>query len=216
MKRKRNSRDARGAARRPANKGRKYPPQALEEADVAALVGACSRKAPTGIRNRALITVLYRGGLRLSEALSLSPDAIDFRAGTISVIHRRKNRRRTVGLDPGALSVLARWLTRRAALGLDARETIFCTLQGASLKSAYVRALLPRLAAKAGVEKRVHPHGLRHTRAAELAREETPRDLVQEQLGYQSPVTTDRYLKHIARQAPEKATAVRIWTPEED
>lgn len=216
MKKRRKSRGAGGTARSPANKGRKYPPQVLEDAEVAALVEACSRKAPTGIRNRALITVLYRAGLRLSEALSLSPEAVDSRSETITVVHHKRARRRTVGLDPEAFSVLARWLNRRAGLGLDARETVFCTLRGGSLKSAYVRALLPRLAAKAGVEKRVHSRGLRHTHAAELAREGTPRNLVQSQLGYKSPATTDRYLKDIAREEPEKSTTARIWTPEED
>lgn len=207
---------ARRQAREPANKGRRYPAEVLTEADVAALLGACSPKAPTGIRNRALITVMYRAGLRVSEALSLHPKDIDADAGTITVLHGKGDRRRTVGLDPEAFAVLARWLVRRAALGLDGRNTIFCTLRGASLKSAYIRALLPRLAAKAGVKKRVHPHGLRHTHAAELAREGTPLDFVQAQLGHASPATTDRYLKYIARQELGKAMKARIWTPEED
>jgi site-specific recombinase XerD len=202
--------------RRPANKGRKYPAEVLSEADVAALLEVCSRKAPTGIRNRALITVLYRAGLRVSEALSLSPNDIDAHAGTITVFHGKGDGRRVVGLEPGAFAVLAHWLDRRAALGLDGRSPIFCTLRGASVKSAYVRALLPRLAARAGVKKRVHPHGLRHTHAAELAREGTPLNLVQAQLGHGSLATTDRYLKHIARDERGKATKARIWTPEED
>ncbi len=60
-------------ARRPANKGRRYPAEVLTEAEVAALLGACSQKAPTGIRNRAMITFMYRAGLRVSEALYLHP-----------------------------------------------------------------------------------------------------------------------------------------------
>lgn len=216
MKKRGKSRGARGTGRRPANKGRKYPPQVLAEAEVAALLEACSERAATGIRNRALIMVLYRAGLRLSEALALSPEAIDSHAGTITVIHEKGDRRRTVGLDPGAFEVLARWLNRRAALGLGGRDPVFCSLRGASLKSAYVRALLPRLAAKAGVEKRVHSHALRHTHAAELVREGTPRSLVQSLLGHKSRATTDRTLDHIAREKPANATKARVWTPEED
>ncbi len=53
------------------NKGRTYPPEVLTEDEVKALIRACSNRAPTGIRNRALITVMYRAGLRLSEALAL-------------------------------------------------------------------------------------------------------------------------------------------------
>lgn len=85
-------------------------------------------------------------------------------------------------------------------LGLDGRQRVFCTLSGAPLKDAYVRALLPRLARKAGVEKRVHAHGLRHSHAAELAAEGLPMNLVQAQLGHSSLATTDRYLRHIAPQ----------------
>jgi site-specific recombinase XerD len=204
------------SARRPANKGKRYPAEVLTEAEVAALLRACSPKAPTGIRNRALITVMYRAGLRVSEALALHPKDIDANAGTITVLHGKGDKRRIVGLDPGAFAVLARWLDRRAALGLNGRYAIFCTLRGASLKSAYVRALLPRLAAKAGIEKRVHPHGLRHTHAAELAREGTPLNLIQAQLGHSSLATTDKYLRHIAPAELVKAMKARVWKPPED
>lgn len=213
---RKSARGAHAPARPPANKGRKYPAEVLTEAEVAALLDVCSQKAATGIRNRALITVMYRAGLRVSEALSLRPGDIDADAGTITVLHGKGDGRRVIGLDPGALAALARWTDRRLAAGLDVRHTVFCTLRGASLKSAYVRALLPRLAARAGVQKRVHPHGLRHTHASELAREGTPLNLVQAQLGHASRATTDRYLKHIAPEKPGKATDVRIWTPEED
>lgn len=202
--------------RRPANKGRKYPAEVLTEAEVGALLRVCSGKAPTGVRNRALITVLYRAGLRVSEALALRPQDVDADAGAIAVLHGRGARRRVVPLDSEAFGVMARWLDRRSALGLDARGAIFCTLRGAPLKSAYVRALLPRLADRAGVEKRVHPHGLRHTHASELAREGTPLNLLQAQLGHASAATTVRYLKHIAPAKPARAPEARIWTPEED
>lgn len=197
----------------PMNKGRKYPAEVLTESEVAALIKACSPTAPTGIRNRALISVMYRAGLRVSEALALFPKDVDANAGTLTVLHGKGDKRRIVGLDPGAFAVLARWMDRRAALDLNGRHTVFCTLQGSSLKPAYVRALLPRLAAKAGIEKRVHPHGLRHTHAAELAREGTPLNLVQAQLGHSSLATTDRYLKHIAPEELVKAMKARIWTP---
>ncbi len=79
------------------------------------------------------------------------------------------------------------------------------------MKDAYVRALLPRLARKAGVEKRVHAHGLRHSHAAELAAEGLPTNLVQAQLGHSSLATTDRYLRHIAPQQLIDAVRRRAW-----
>jgi len=184
--------------RTPANKGRTYPAEILTGDEVRALLRACSNRAPTGIRNRALITVLYRGGLRLGEALALMPKDLDPAQGTVTVLHGKGDRRRTIGLDPAAMSLILRWVDRRKGLGIDGRRRLFCTLDGRPLKPSYVRTLLPRLAAKAGVTKRVHAHGLRHTLAFELMMEGVPVPIIQRQLGHASLATTQRYLDHIA------------------
>jgi site-specific recombinase XerD len=107
--------------------------------------------------------------------------------------------------------VLERWLDRRRALAIGGRAPLFCTLAGRALKPSYARMLLPRLAAKAGIEKRVHPHGLRHTHA-ELAAEGMPLNLVQAQLGHSSLATTDRYLRHIAPAQLIEAMRARSWS----
>jgi site-specific recombinase XerD len=186
------------AKRTPANKGQHYPAEILTAEEVRALVKACSNRAPTGIRNRALIVVLYRGGLRISEALQLTPKDANRAAGTVTILRGKGGKRRTIGLDPGAFAVLERWLDRRAKLGINGRAPIFCTLKGEPLATAYIRALMPRLARKAGIERRVHAHGLRHTHAAELAMEGKPMNLIQAQLGHASLAVTSTYLAHIA------------------
>jgi site-specific recombinase XerD len=116
----------------------------------------------------------------------------------VTVLRGKGGKRRTIGLDPGAFAVLGQWLERRAALGINGRSPIFCTLEGGPVKTAYVRALMPRLARRAGIEKRVHAHGLRHTHAAELAMEGKPVNLIQAQLGHSSLAVTSTYLAHIA------------------
>src|SRR5262249_15121110 len=145
---------------------------------------ACSNRASTGIRNRALLVLLYRAGCRISEALRLLPKDLDRAAGTATVLRGKGGTRRTIGLDPGAFAVVERWLDVRAKLGISSRAPIICTLKGKPVASAYVRALMPRLARRVGVEKRVHAHGLRHTHAAELALEGHPMNLIQAQLGH--------------------------------
>ena len=182
----------------PANRGKRYPAEILTPDEVRALLRACPNRAPTGIRNRALITVLYRGGLRLGEALALMPKDLDPAQGTVTVLHGKGDRRRTIGLDPAAMSLILRWVDGRKGLGIDGRRRLFCTLDGRPLKPSYVRTLLPRLAAKAGVTKRVHAHGLRHTLAFELMMEGVPVPIIQRQLGHASLATTQRYLDHIA------------------
>jgi hypothetical protein len=152
------------AARRPA--------EVLSELEALALLRACSTRAPTGIRNRALIAVLWRCGLRISKALALEPRDVDLQAGTLRVRHGKGDKSRTLGLDEQTAALLARWLDRRQALAAG-RSPVFCTLNGDPIDSSYIRRLLPRLAHKAGIDRRVHAHGLRHTHAAELAREGT-------------------------------------------
>ncbi|MFZ0091888.1 MAG: tyrosine-type recombinase/integrase [Solirubrobacteraceae bacterium] len=170
----------------------------LTELEAIALIKACSTRAPTGVRNRALIAVLWRSGLRISEALALELRDIDLEAGTLRVRHGKGDKSRTVGLDEQTAALLARWLDRRRRLGPGARAPVFCTLQGGRVDASYVRRLLPRLATKAHVERRVHAHGLRHTYAAELAREGTPINVIRDALGHTSLAVTDRYLRDVA------------------
>jgi site-specific recombinase XerD len=195
----------------PANKGRKFPAEVLTPDEVKALLRACSSRAPTGIRNRALIAVLYRGGLRLGEALALMPKDLDPAQGTITVLHGKGDRRRTVGLDPEAIALILRWADRRKHLGIDGRRRLFCTLDGRPLKPSYVRTLLPRLAAKVGMERRVHPHGLRHTLAFELMMEGVPVPIIQRMLGHATLATTQRYLDHIAPKEVIETMQARVW-----
>jgi site-specific recombinase XerD len=180
------------------NKGRTFPPEVLTADEVKALIRASSNRAPTGIRNRALIVVMYRAGLRLSEALALRPKDIDSDAGAVTVLHGKGDKRRVVGLDPGSMAILLRWVDKRHQYGLTGRSPLFCTLQGRPLHPSYVRTLLHRLGDKAGIEKRVHPHALRHSMAFDLMWEGVPVPLIQAQLGHTSLATTQRYLDHLA------------------
>ena len=197
-----------------SSSSRRRPPEVLSEAEVIALIRACSTRAPTGVRNRALIAVLWRCGLRISEALALELRDVDLTAGTVRVRHGKGDRSRTVGLDEQTTALLARWIDRRRRLsdrGPGARAPIFCTLQGGRIDTSYIRRLLPRLAARAGVEKRVHAHGLRHTHAAELAREGTPINIIRDDLGHTSLAVTDRYLRDVAPQAVIDTLRARRW-----
>ncbi len=180
-----------------SNRGRKFPPEPLTEAEALALLRACSRRSATGLRNAALLVLLWRTGLRLAEALALKPSDVDHAAGTVRVLHGKGDKARVVALGALALAVVARWADRRAALGLNGHAPLLCTLRGRALSQGYVRGLLPRLARRAGVAKRVHPHGLRHTFAAELRREGEDFVRIQRALGHAHLSTTARYVSHL-------------------
>ena len=196
----------------PANKGRKLPPELLTADEVRALLQACSVNAPTGVRNRALLVTLYRAGLRLDEALGLLPGDVDVDEGVLR-IGQRSGTGRAAGIDAGALAIVGRWLQVRSALGLRDDAPLFCTLSGGSLQPAYVRQLLPRLAEKAGIRKRVHASGLRYTHAAELAAEGLPVEVISAQLGHESLASTDRFLRRVSPKERIGALRRREWSP---
>ncbi len=190
---------------------RRRPPEVLTEPEVIALIRACSTRAPTGVRNRALIAVLWRSGLRISEALALELRDLDLQAGSLRVRHGKGDKSRTVGVDEQTSALLARWLDRRRKLSPGARAPVFCTLAGGRVDASYVRHLLPRLATKAGLDRRVHAHGLRHTYASELARERTPINVIRDALGHTSLAVTDRYLRDVAPMHVIDTIRARRW-----
>ena len=189
---------------------RRFPAETLTDAEVRALLDACPSSA-SGLRNRALIAVLYRTGLRISEALDLYPKDVDRERGSIRVMHGKGDKARIVGVDRGALAILERWLDVRACCGHDGSRPIFCTSSGERLTAGYVRRWLPGLGRRAGIGKRVYAHGLRHTHAAQLREEGVDIGIISKQLGHSSIATTAHYLDHIAPWAVVDAVAQRAW-----
>lgn len=178
------------------NRRTKLPASPLPVDDVTALLRACNH-GPTGARNRALLVVLWRAGLRTSEALSLRISDLEPEAGLVHVRRGKGGKPRSVGMDPEAFAVVDAWLVRRALLGLNGRQPVFCTLKGAPLDPGYCRAMVKRLARRACLRRRAHLHGLRHAHALELVREGAPLPEVQAQLGHSSLSVTSRYLAHV-------------------
>ena len=107
-----------------STRGQTFPPEPLTPAEVRALLDQCSRRAPTGIRNRALIMLLYRSGLRISEALALQPASVDLVRHTARVLHGKGNKATVRGFHPSADDALARWLDRRADAGPEERAAV--------------------------------------------------------------------------------------------
>jgi site-specific recombinase XerD len=123
-------------------------------------------------------------------------------------LHGKGDKARTVGTDKKALDGVSDWLRIRK---LGPEVPLFCTRSGSKLKQDYVRSLLPRLAKKAGVDKRVHAHGFRHTFAVELARERVPTSHIQRLLGHTSLATTSIYLASLSPEEALDAVRGREW-----
>jgi site-specific recombinase XerD len=140
--------------------------------------------------------VLWRAGLRIQEALSLTESDLDQRRGSILVRHGKNDRGREVGMDAWAWSAIEPWVTDRAELPVGPP---FCVIDGPTRGRAWsasaARIELHHLALKAGVRRRMAPHQLRHAHAVELLHEGIALPLIQRQLGHSHLSTTGTYLQ---------------------
>lgn len=208
----------------PPNKGKTYPIEVLTTVEMHRLIAGCSRRSPSGIRNRAMIVAMWRSGLRVAEVLALEPRDLDLDERTIRVRHGKGNKARTVSIDAEACAVIETWLAERRRIGIGRTipqsyasqegasaakralrgepTRLFCTIskpmRGGPVCTSYARELVKELAERAEIAKHVHPHGLRHTLAYDMCREGVPLPLIQAQLGHNSLATTARYVSHFA------------------
>ena len=178
----------------PAPRGRKLP-EFLTAEERRALLRQPNLRAPTGLRNACLLRVMVNAGLRASEALSVRLRDVNWTTGRLTVRQGKGRKDRVLWLAEEDLAMLGRWRERREALELSDKgpTRLFTTLGGGPILDRYLRAMVARVAAKAGIEKRVHPHTLRHTFATDLYRETKNIRLVQKALGHSDLSTTMIY-----------------------
>lgn len=200
---------------------RQRPIEPLTQDELQTLLHAANGRSPTGVRNRALIACGTYAGLRVSELLALLPKDVDVAGGEVHVLRGKGHRRRVAALLLEGVPYLERWLDVRKQLGLSGRQPLFCTISeggnslapkgrtapGRPLSRPYLAQVLARLAQRAGIEKRVHPHGLRHTHAHLLDRRAVRVTDIRDQLGHRSLATTSRYLDSFA--AADRITRLR-------
>ncbi len=159
------------AGRPPRNKGVRYPADPPTVEEIIAVMREVTEDRH-GWRLRALIVVLWRGGLRVQEALALNERDLDPRRGSLLVRNGKGGRRREIGMDAWGWETLRPWLAARAELPIG---PLFCIIDGPTRgrpwSSAGVRVEFRHLAEQARVRRRFAPHQLRHAHAVELARE---------------------------------------------
>jgi site-specific recombinase XerD len=170
------------------------PPPVEEIVQVMRAAGA----GADGARLRGLIVVLWRAGLRISEALALAESDLNRDRGAILVRRGKGGKRREVGMDGWGWQQLDPWLQLREQLPVGA---LFCIIHGPSRgrpwSPAGVRVQLRAAAAGAGIRRRFAPHQLRHAHAVEMAREGVPLIVIQRQLGHTNLGITSIYLQGI-------------------
>ncbi len=171
----------------------KYLPGVLSVEEVERLIGAVDVDSPFGRRDRAILEVLYGLGLRVSEAVSLKISDIFFNDGCVSVIGKG-NKQRLVPLGDMAAEAVASYLeVRGEASDGDSRDILFLNRFGAGMSRVTVFKLIKAYAVKAGINKEISPHTLRHSFATHLVENGADLRAVQEMLGHESILTTEIY-----------------------
>lgn len=153
-----------------------------------------------GLRFRALVEVLLGTGMRISEALSLNRDSIDLARGEATIIGKG-NKERVVFFTERALLWIDRYLEARS----DSAIPLFITQQGTRLSRADISGLFARYARRAGLDKKVTPHILRHTAATTLLFNGCPIAHVKEILGHERLETTCKYYLGVDRKKAKAA-----------
>lgn len=185
-------------------------PKTLTDAELDALLGRPNLGAPTGLRNRAILQVLWRCGLRASEVCGLYLRDVDWRAGEIRVRAEvaKGGREAVLYLDPQTQDWLERWkLERRKHASGSAY--LFTTLRGGQLHRHYIWEMVSRYARKAGIDRPVWPHMLRHTYGTTLLGEGFNIEEVRRLMRHARLETTAVYLEVRDRDLREKVRSRR-------
>ena len=184
--------DPAAAVRRP-----KLPrslPRPLPVEDVGRLLEAPDGTTPVGVRDRAILEMLYGSGLRISELTGLDVDDLDLEEGSLRVLGKG-GKEREVPLGSFGREAVAAYLTRgRPALSTGAsRGALFLNARGGRLSRQSCARLLGRYVRLAGIDRRVTLHTLRHSFATHLLEGGADLRTIQELLGHSSVSTTQIY-----------------------
>jgi integrase/recombinase XerD len=168
-------------------------PRTLSMADAAALVEAPDTTRPDGLRDRALLELLYASGLRASEALGLRIEDVNFKAGYVIVIGKG-DRQRMVPAGARALEWVRRYLTTiRPRQVRRECPALFLNRSGGTMSRQALWGLIRRAARRAGLRAAVSPHTLRHSFASHLLERGADLRSVQAMLGHVDISTTQIY-----------------------
>ena len=169
-------------------------PRPLTVDEVERVLGSPLGAAASTLRDRALLETLYGAGLRISELVGLDVDDVDLDEGSVRVTGKG-SKERIVPMGRHAARALAAYLSRgRPSLASkSSRGALFLNARGGRLTRQGCTKILKRCVTRAGIEKRVSPHTLRHSFATHLLDGGADVRVVQELLGHASVTTTQVY-----------------------
>ena len=180
--------------RRGVMKRERRLPRFLSQEDAARLVGAPDANRPMGLRDRALLELIYAAGLRVSEARGVNVQDLNIRTQELRVTGKG-SKQRVVLMGGAARDALTLYLReeRPRLAGRDSGNALFLNRSGGRLSQRSIQQKVRRYASGVGLGSQVHTHTLRHSFATHLLEGGADLRVVQELLGHASPSTTQIY-----------------------
>jgi len=171
---------------------RKKLPVILEPEEVQNLLKQPSKRYPTGLRNKTIMSLMLHCGLRLSEVVNLKPGNLNLTKGKLRVESGKGKKDRDLAILDYLNDLLEAWRNIRPK-----SNYFFSTLKGKKLSDRYIQQMVKRYAQKAGIEKKISPHTLRHTYATQYYKQTKDIEILRRILG-QSDISTTHNLYHLA------------------
>ena len=171
----------------------KYLPAVLSVEEVDAIISSVDTKTAKGLRDRAILEVLYGCGLRVSECTGLLISHVHLDEGFVDVIGKG-NKQRVIPLGEMAADAVRNYLPARPEPAARAYEDVlFLNRSGKPLSRVYIFDIVKSQAMVAGIRKEISPHTFRHSFATHLIEGGADLRIVQEMLGHESILTTEIY-----------------------
>ena len=168
---------------------KKKLPVILDPEEVKNLLKQPSKRYPTGLRNKTIMSLMLHCGLRLSEIVNLKPGNLNLTKGKLRVESGKGKKDRDLAIPDYLNDLLEAWRNIRPK-----SNYFFSTLKGKKLSDRYTQQMVKRYAQKAGINKRVSPHTLRHTYATQYYRQTKDIETLRRILGHSDISTTTIYI----------------------
>lgn len=173
----------------------RHLPEVLSIEEIDAMMTCIDMSVPEGHRNKAMLETMYSCGLRVSEAVGLKLSCCYFDEEYI-LVEGKGSKQRLVPISSKAIREIQLWLQRRCQMNnirKGQEDYVFLSKQGRALSRSTVFRIIKDLAMKAGVQKSISPHTLRHSFATHLLEGGANLRIIQQLLGHESILTTEVY-----------------------
>ena len=164
-------------------------PVILEPEEAQNLLKQPNKRYPTGLRNKAMLSLMLHCGLRVSEVVNLWPGNINLTKGKLRVESGKGNKDRDLAISEYLTDLFDSWRKKRPESNF-----FFSTLKGKKLSIRYLQQMVKKYAGKAGLSKRISPHTLRHTYATQYYKQTKDIETLRRILGHSDISTTTIYI----------------------